>query len=50
MTTLCGLQLHDLEFMTIGMLFDFIDDYIEMKSGKEEVKVREATQEDFDNF
>lgn len=31
------------------MCLDYIDEYIEQKS-PEETKVREATQDDFDNF
>lgn len=41
----------DLENMTIGMCLDYIDEYVEQKDpNKKSEKVRQATQDDFDNF
>jgi len=39
-----------MEYMTIGECLDYIDNYVELKSGKQETKVRKATQDDFDAF
>lgn len=35
--------------MTIGMCFDYIEEFIEMNNPKK-VKARAASQADFDNF
>lgn len=45
----CGLTLWDFSVLTVGMIFDYIDEYIEIRTGKQP-EVREATQEDFDRF
>ena len=39
----------DLEYMTIGMCLDYIEEYIQMNKPAN-AKVRTATQRDFDNF
>lgn len=44
-----GLQLVDLETMTIGMCLDYIDEYIEQQNPKKS-KARKASQSDFDSF
>lgn len=38
--------------MTVGMVLDYIDEYLEMKNPnkKEKKSVRKATQADFDSF
>jgi hypothetical protein len=45
----CKLTALDLEDMSIGMCFDYIDAYIELKNPKKE-KTRVASQDDFNNF
>jgi len=45
----CGLSRLDLEDMTIGMILDYIDEYVEMQKPANEKK-RKATQSDFDRF
>ncbi len=47
-----GLNLHDFENMTIGMIIDYIITYnnLNIKGENEEDEAREATQEDFDKF
>lgn len=47
---LVGLSIEDLEMMTIGECLDYIDNYVDIKNGKQEEKVRKATQDDFDAF
>jgi len=47
---MAGLTLDDMEFMTIGECLDYIENYVEIKTGKQEEKTRKATQEDFDAF
>lgn len=47
---LVGLTIEDLEMMTIGECLDYIENYVDIKHGKQEEQVREATQEDFDSF
>ncbi|SEA49444.1 hypothetical protein SAMN04515656_1125 [Eubacterium aggregans] len=44
--------MEDMEEMTIGMCMDFIYEYIENSKPEKEkkVRVRKATQADFDNF
>lgn len=45
----CGLTNVDLDHMTIGMVLDFIDSYIELQKPESE-KSRKASQGDFDSF
>ena len=45
----CKLAHEDLESMTVGMVLDYIDEYMEMKNPNKK-KVRKASQEDFDKF
>lgn len=45
----CDLQREDLEIMTIGMCFDYIEEFIEM-TNPSKTKSRAASQTDFDNF
>lgn len=47
-----GLKLDDLQLMTVGMVLDYIQEYIEMNDPKKEKKkrTRKATQNDFDAF
>lgn len=46
-----GLDLQDLEVMTIGMCLDYIYEFIKFKKPKKsKTKVRNATQADFDAF
>ena len=40
----------DMEFMTVGMCLDYIDEFIDQNSTNKEKPTRKATQEDFDNF
>lgn len=47
---LVGLSIEDLGMMTIGECLDYIDNYVDIKNGKQEEKVRKATQDDFDAF
>jgi len=47
---MAGLTLDDMELMTIGECLDYIENYVEIKAGKQEEKTRKATQEDFDAF
>jgi len=44
-----GLQWADLEEMTIGMCFDYVEEYIKMINPRKP-RARRATQEDFDRF
>lgn len=44
------LTLDDMEMMTIGECLDYIDNYVDVKSGKQEETVRQANQDDFDSF
>nr|WP_258955001.1 hypothetical protein [Lysinibacillus fusiformis] len=48
----CKLSHDDLETMTIGMILDYIDEYLETKNPnkKEKKTVRKAAQADFDSF
>lgn len=43
-----GLDISDLELMTVGMCMDFIAEYVAMKNPK--AVTREANQSDFDKF
>ncbi|WP_188859570.1 hypothetical protein [Oceanobacillus indicireducens] len=45
-----GLTLEDLDMMTIGECLDYVENYVDIKSGKQEEKTRRATQDDFDSF
>jgi hypothetical protein len=45
-----GLDLDDLDHMTIGGCLDFIDEYIEYKKPNKKKKARKAKQSDFDAF
>lgn len=44
-----GLQLEDLNILTVGMVLDYITEYVEYKNPKQP-KTRKATQADFDAF
>lgn len=39
-----------MEVMTIGECLDYVENYVDVKSGKKEEKVRQANQDDFDSF
>ena len=45
-----GLTLEDLDMMTIGECLDYVENYVDIKSGRQEEKTRQATQDDFDSF
>lgn len=45
-----GLTLEDMEMMTIGECLDYVENYIDVKNGKQEERVRQANQDDFDSF
>lgn len=46
-----NLEHDDLEYMTIGMALDYIDEYIERKNpDRKNNSVRDASQNDFDKF
>lgn len=45
-----GLTLEDLDMMTIGECLDYVENYVNIRSGKQEDKVRKANQDDFDSF
>jgi len=44
-----GLDNDDLEIMTVGACLDYFDVYVDQKN-PDKVNVRQATQDDFDNF
>jgi hypothetical protein len=44
-----GLQLEDLNILTVGMVLDYIEAYLEQQKPKK-AKARKATQADFDAF
>jgi hypothetical protein len=44
-----GLRLEDLHLLTIGMVLDFIEEYVDQRNPKKKRK-RAATQADFDAF
>jgi hypothetical protein len=44
-----GLRLEDLHLMTVGMVIDYIEEFIDHHNPKK-VKTRKATQDDFDSF
>lgn len=47
----CKLAHEDLETMTVGMVLDYIDEYMDMKNpNKKKQNTRKASQTDFDNF
>lgn len=47
-----GLSLSDFDYMTVGMIIDFIVTYNNERIEEDEMEdvIREATQEDMDNF
>lgn len=45
-----GLTLDDLEMMTIGECLDYIENYVNIKNGKQEERTRKANQDDMDRF
>jgi hypothetical protein len=46
-----GLRLDDLEIMTVGMVLDFVQEFVDHNNPKKpKVKKRKATQQDFDAF
>ena len=47
---LAGLTINDMEYMTIGECLDYVENYVDIKSGKPETTIRKATQDDFDAF
>lgn len=47
---LAGLTINDMEYMTIGECLDYIENYVDIKNGKQEETVRKANQDDFDAF
>jgi hypothetical protein len=45
------LRLEDLQLLTVGMVLDYIREFIEYRNPKkDQVKTRKATQADFDSF
>ena len=45
-----GLSLSDFDYMTVGMIIDFIVTYNNERIEDQEEKSRQATQDDFDRF
>ena len=45
-----GLSLRDFDNMTVGMIIDLIITYNNLNNKDDEEEVREANQNDFDNF
>jgi hypothetical protein len=45
-----GLKLDDLQIMTVGMVLDYIQEYVDHHNPKKNKKPRKATQQDFDAF
>jgi len=45
----CNLSIHDLEIMTIGMVIDFVEEFLEQTTPQKK-KPRKASQADFDSF
>lgn len=47
-----GLRLDDLHLMTVGMVLDYIQEYIDVNNPKKKkkTKTRKATQQDYDAF
>jgi hypothetical protein len=45
----CGLKYEDLQIMTVGMVLDYIREYLEQHKPAKEKK-RKAKQNDFDAF
>ncbi|WP_168156673.1 hypothetical protein [Oceanobacillus sp. E9] len=43
------LSFEDLEYMTVGMCLDYVEEYIDQNNPKRK-KARNATQTDFDSF
>ena len=44
-----GLKFEDLQLMTVGMVLDYIQEYIDQSNPKKK-RQRKATQNDFDAF
>jgi hypothetical protein len=44
-----GLRLEDLHILTVGMVLDYIKEYVDQRNPKK-VRRRRATQQDFDSF
>jgi hypothetical protein len=45
-----GLRFDDLQIMTVGMVLDYIQEFIDHNNPEKEKKERKATQQDFDSF
>jgi hypothetical protein len=45
-----GLRLEDLQLLTVGMVLDYIREFIEYRNPNKEPTIRKATQADFDSF
>lgn len=45
-----GIDNDDLEYMTLGMCLDYIDEFIEQTNPNRENPARKASQVDFDSF
>lgn len=45
-----GLSLSDFDYMTVGMIIDFIVTYNNERIEDQEEETRQATQDDFDRF
>jgi hypothetical protein len=45
-----GLKYEDLQLMTIGMILDYIEEFIDHNNPKKKKRSRKATQQDFDAF
>jgi hypothetical protein len=44
------LKLDDLQIMTVGMVLDYIQEFIDHSNPKNKKKSRKATQKDYDAF
>jgi hypothetical protein len=45
-----GLKLDDLQIMTVGMVLDYLEEYLDHINPKRKKRSRKATQKDFDAF
>jgi hypothetical protein len=45
-----GLKFDDLQLMTVGMVLDYIEEFIDHNNPKKQKRSRKATQQDFDAF
>ena len=45
-----GLKMDNIHIMTVGMVLDYIQEFIDHNNPKKEKKKRKATQTDFDAF